>query len=439
MKCSRVRISRGPSGNIWRIAGAGFLLLTLPTVNLFIYGGEKEIEIENAERSDRLVKRGRKLRKIGDLQGSLHDLNEAVRLNPKNTAAYVQRGITRAQTYDFDGFYFDFEKVLEIEPGDITALFGRGVMHEMKNDADGAMQDFNAVLRLKPDHNMAAFKRGILKFALGLYKEAIEDFTRVIDRKPRSATVLSARGVTKMQTGDLAGALDDLNLALHVNPRLYRTSFAKGKVYLLQGYRKAALFEFDKALQINRQYADVYLLRGLVHLTLDRHPEALVDLEKTLRLYKKPVQKDDPQLLLWFTRMSLGKEEEANEELQKHFDKRLAEEKEGGAEIPPLYAARVRFQLGEVEEKSVAALTGDEIKDSRDQQLNQCSNYFYTALDILLRKDAETAIPHLQKCLQTKQFNTIEYIGADLRLRKFGVKLEKTGQLPKPSLWPAAT
>ncbi len=186
-------------------------------VNSFIYGEEKKIE--NTERSNRLVNRGRDLRKIGDLQGSLHDLNEAVRINPYNTAAYVQRGITRAQTKDFDGSYFDFEKVLEIDPGDITALFGRAVMHditalfgravmhEMKNDINGAMQDFNTVLRLKPDHNMATFKRGNLKLGLGLYKEAIEDYTKVIDRRPNTTTVLSARGIAKMQTGDLTGAL----------------------------------------------------------------------------------------------------------------------------------------------------------------------------------------------------------------------------------------
>ena len=181
-----VRIPMRPLGNICRIVGAGFFLLTLPVVNSFIYGEEKnfiygeEKKIENTERSNRLVNRGRDLRKIGDLQGSLHDLNEAVRINPYNTAAYVQRGITRAQTKDFDGSYFDFEKVLEIDPGDITALFGRAVMHEMKNDINGAMQDFNTVLRLKPDHNMATFKRGNLKLGLGLYKEAIEDYTKVI-------------------------------------------------------------------------------------------------------------------------------------------------------------------------------------------------------------------------------------------------------------------
>ena len=438
MKGSRVRISRGPLGNIWRSIGAGFLLLTLPVVNPFIiYGGEKEIE--KAERSNRLVQRGRDLRKIGDLQGSLHDLNEAVRLNPYNAAAYVQRGITRGQIKDFDGSYFDFEKALEIDPGDTTALLGRGIMHEMQYDIAGAMQDFNAVLRLKPNHNIATYKRGTLKFGLGHYEEAIEDFTKVLDRRPRSTIVLSARGICKMQTGDLAGAIGDFDLALHVNPRLYRTLFARGKVYLLQGKRKAALFDFEKALQINRQYPDVYLLRGLVHLTMDRHQEALTDLEKTLNLYKKPEMEDDPQLLLWFTRMSLGREEQANERLQNHFKKRLAGEKEGGAEIPAWYAARVRFQLGEVEDNSMAAPTGDEIENPETLNRIQCQYYYYAALNNLLRKDTETAIPLLQKCLQTKQFNTLGYIGAGLQLRKLRVKLEKTGQLAKPPLSVAAT
>ncbi len=226
---------------------------------------------------------------------------------------------------------------------------------------------------------------------------------------------------------------------MYANPRLYRTLYARGKVYLLQGRRKAALYDFEKALHINRQTPDVYLLRGMVHLTMDRHAEALSDLKKTLSLYKKPEMEDDPQLLLWFTRMSLGREEEAHSRLQYHFKKRLAGEMEGAAEIPEWYAARVRFQLGKMEDRSMAAPTGNEIENPEAQHRNQCKYYYYAALDKLLRKDTETAIPLLQKCLQTKQFNTLECIGAGLQLRKLRVKLEKTGQLAKPSLWPAAT
>ncbi len=422
MNDSRFRFHRHRRANIWRRLVAGSLFFSL--IGTSPFSNAEENETENAKRSDRLVQRGRDLRKIGDLQGSRHDLNEAIRLNPYNVDAYVQRGITRAQAKDFDGSYFDFEKAEEIDPGNITALFGRGLMHEMKNDINGAMQDFEAVLRLKPDHNMATYKRGILKFGLGQYEEAIEDFTKVIDRKPRSAVTLSARGLTKMHTGDLAGAIDDLDSALYVNPRLYRTLFARGKVYLLQGKRKAALFDFEKALQINRQYPDAYLLRGLVHLTMDRYEEALADLEKTLSLYKNPEMEDPPQLLLWFTRMYLEREDEANQRLARHLKKRLAHEEEGGAEIPDWYAAQVRFQLGEVKENSRAAPSGDDGEKPGKQNRLRCKYYYYTALHKLLHKDAETAIPLMRKCLQTDQYDAIEYIAAGLQLRKLRVKLE---------------
>ena len=72
------------------------LICTIPCESRAEDEGRKE------ERSQRLVKRGRELRKIGDLQGSLHDLNEAVRIDPYNTDAYVQRGITRSKKMDFE-------------------------------------------------------------------------------------------------------------------------------------------------------------------------------------------------------------------------------------------------------------------------------------------------------------------------------------------------
>ncbi len=431
MKINKHGFSRLTGPDCCPVAGICILLLSFigfPGAML------SEEENENLERSARLVQRGRELRKIGDLQGALHDLNEAVRLDSYSIDAYVQRGITRSRLKDFDGSYFDFEKALEIDPGDITALYGRGVMHQMQNDIAGALRDFNTVISLNPKHNLAIYRRGNLKFGMDLYKEAIKDFSEIIERKPNSYSTISVRGICKMFIGDFSGALDDFDRALAINPRLYRTFFVRGKVHLMQDKSNAALYDFDKALQINRQYPDPYLARGLVSLILGRHEEALRDLEKTLTLFREPEFEDAPQLLLWFTRMHLGKDEEANQRLQKHHEKRLALEEEGGAELPQWYSTQVRFQFGEIDESYILAQADGESEETEDDNRNKCKMFFYAAMNKLLQKDAETAIPLLQKCIQTNQFNEIEYLGARLQLRKLGVKLENTGQLAQPPL-----
>ncbi len=395
---------------------------------------QDEIDTEKEERSKRLVKRGRDLRKMGDLQGALQDLNEAVRADPYNSDAYVQRGITRSRTRDFDGSYFDFEKALELDPEDVTAIYGRGVMHQMKNDIDGALQDFNEVIRLRPRHNLALYRRGSLKFSTGEYEAAIEDFTTIIERKPNNPAAVSERGLCKMYLGDFEGALEDFDKALLINPRLYRTLFVRGKVHLLKGQSRAAIYDFDKALQINRQYPDVYLVRGLIHLIHGRDELALEDLDKTRNLYRKYEFEDYPQLWSWFVRTRQGLEKEANQQLRAHYEKRLEEEREGGAEISEWFSIQTRFQLGEINEETISAKAEEKLEDPDQESRLKCKLYYYGAMNSLLAKDPESAIPLLQKCLDTKRYGDIEYIAARLQLRLLGVKLEKVGHLNLPNL-----
>ena len=429
MKASIFNSLRTLSAIRCRMPGMCALFLALICATAIPYESAAEDKSDKEERSRRLVKRGRELRKIGDLQGSLHDLNEAVRIDPYNTDAYVQRGITRSKKRDFDGSYFDFERALEIDPGDITALYGRGVMSQMKNDFEGAMRDFNEVIRLKPKHNLAIFRRGIINFGLEKTAVAIEDFTEIVESDPKAFAAFSARGVCKLNLGNFRGALTDFDRALYINPRLYRTLFARGKVHLLRGNTKAALFDFERALQINRQYPDVYLVRGLIHFTYGRDKKALEDLDKTLKLHKKYEFEDYPQLWSWFVRMRLGEEKEARQQLRKHYEKRLENEKAGGAEIPEWYSLQVRFQLGELNEETILNKAGDENDDPDIKNHLQCKLYYYAAQNKLLQNDPASAVPLLEKCVQTKRYGDIEYLAARLQLKFLGVKLEKLGQM----------
>lgn len=368
-----------------------------------------------AERSSRHVVRGRDLRKIGDLQGSLYELNEALRIDPYNVEAYVERGLTRGKMEDYDSSYFDFDRALEIYPQHPQALYGRAEIHAKKNDLEGALNDYNEVIHLDPDNEDAYYRRGVLYYDRDQFKEAITDFTQLIRLNPRSYRAFSLRGLSKTRLADFDGAKADFDMALHINTRLYRTYYYRGNVKIIKGMVDEAVKDFDSAVQVNRRFAEVHMIRGLVRLCRENYEAALEDLEKTVVLKDDaPEALDYTQLWIWDARMNLGREAEAEAGLRAHLDHRLSEESEGGPEVSPWYTTLVNYHLGQIDEKTLMARAADANPVTEKEQL--CEARYYRAQKYLLIDDMETANLLLKQCVESKLYQFFEYKGALVQL-----------------------
>jgi tetratricopeptide (TPR) repeat protein len=64
---------------------------------------------------------------------AIEDYTAALRLDPKDAAAYNNRGIAYAMKEDYRRARADWEKALEIDPNDGNALYIRGELYELKN------------------------------------------------------------------------------------------------------------------------------------------------------------------------------------------------------------------------------------------------------------------------------------------------------------------
>ena len=146
---------------------------------------------------------------LGDKQGSIADLNKAIRLNPNYTLAYYSRGLAKYALGDQQGAIADYNEAIHINPNYAVAYNNRGTSKSALGDNQGAIADYNVAIRINPKLADAYTNRGIAKFALGDKQGAISDYNVAIQINPNDADAYYNRGIVKFELGDKQGATAD--------------------------------------------------------------------------------------------------------------------------------------------------------------------------------------------------------------------------------------
>ena len=94
-----------------------------------------------------LFRSGRK----GDYERAIADFNEAIRLDPKDAAAYRNRGFAWKSKGDYDRAIADYNEAIRLDPKFAIAYYNRGLAYEAKNNLAQALTDFRSFVRLAPN------------------------------------------------------------------------------------------------------------------------------------------------------------------------------------------------------------------------------------------------------------------------------------------------
>ena len=82
---------------------------------------------------------------------AIHDYDETIRLNPKNTDALRNRGSLYAKARQYDRAIADFDEAIRIDPNLAPAFVGRGLALRYAGQYDRAIADYRKALTLKVD------------------------------------------------------------------------------------------------------------------------------------------------------------------------------------------------------------------------------------------------------------------------------------------------
>jgi tetratricopeptide (TPR) repeat protein len=88
-------------------------------------------------------------------QDALNDLNEAIKINPRDARAYEQRAAVEMRINDYDKALADYGEAIKTDPGEIRYHLYRGYIYEMRGDLQNAMAETDAALKINSKNKEA--------------------------------------------------------------------------------------------------------------------------------------------------------------------------------------------------------------------------------------------------------------------------------------------
>src|SRR5437773_11705353 len=81
-------------------------------------------------------------------QDALNDLNESIKVNPRDARAYEQHAAIEMKINDYDKALADYGEAIKTNPGEIKYHLYRGYIYELRGYLQNAMADTDAELKI---------------------------------------------------------------------------------------------------------------------------------------------------------------------------------------------------------------------------------------------------------------------------------------------------
>lgn len=206
-------------------------------------------------------------------KSALDDMNEAIKLQPKEPGFFINRAFLRYNLDDYFGAMADYDYAISLDNLNTVAYFNRGLLRAEVHDRDRAILDFSKVLQMNPDDYRALYNRAMLYKETGNYNAALKDLDRVVDAFPDFEGVLFSR----FQIYDLMGkkkeAEKDYNKAVALSKKTpvriqdpdskdssenggTETSEGKGAPDALVAKRFSSLLTVENNRDVEREFND---------------------------------------------------------------------------------------------------------------------------------------------------------------------------------------
>jgi len=132
------------------------------------------------QRARAYTNRGEAYDQQGDFDKAMADLDQSIRLYPKDTDAYHDRGNAHNDRGEYDAAIADFDQALRLDPKSAWSFKDRGAAWGYKGDYGRALADVNEAIRLNSRFGEAYYSRGQLEFYEGQFDRAASDLDAVL-------------------------------------------------------------------------------------------------------------------------------------------------------------------------------------------------------------------------------------------------------------------
>jgi tetratricopeptide (TPR) repeat protein len=227
-----------------------------------------------SQKADIYNQRGLAKKALGDREGALSDLDEAIAINDSDPVLYVNRGAIKKVLGDRDGATRDFRKALALDPGNELALYNLTTGMTGNTKIAEIVSSYDQILDMNPEMTSAYVNRGTARYEMGDYTGAHEDFSKAITLNPKESESYLNRGLAREKLKNYKGALSDYATALKLSGDDHRVYKYRGNAYFQMRDFKNAVEQYTISIGLYPYDAGSFYNRGLARYYLTRDTEA---------------------------------------------------------------------------------------------------------------------------------------------------------------------
>jgi len=229
---------------------------------------------------------------LKDYQGAIEDYNRALDLFGKPSANILtNRSVSRWELGDREGAMNDLADAIAADSQHSTARARRAQFRLIKEDYEGAIEDATRAIALEPHSHWAFFLRGQAKVEFQDYAGAIEDLSRSLSLYQRRPEAHFQRAIARASSKDLTGALADVEDGAKLDGNSNLARQYRAKILENMGKFAEAQAEWDAIIDSKPKELAAYLsLRGMFHARNKNPKQALLDANKAVDMEPENVE-----------------------------------------------------------------------------------------------------------------------------------------------------
>ena len=148
-----------------------------------------------------------------DYNRAIADCNQAIRLEPSNSARYIDKANVHGAMHNYALAAEDYHEALRRSRGNKDAWVGICRMQALAGETTSAIINCSRALALMPKNDYVRESRGLAYFKADRFDESITDFDAAIKSDSKNSETLYVRGLAKLKKGDITGGNSDIAAA----------------------------------------------------------------------------------------------------------------------------------------------------------------------------------------------------------------------------------
>jgi tetratricopeptide (TPR) repeat protein len=149
---------------------------------------ESEVIVDK-KKGKKLFKAALKLYRIGDDEGAIGYIDDALIAYPDNYEYYNQKGVVLDKIERHEEAIEVYDRAIIIDPSQTKAFYNKGLALKDLKKYEEAIKTFDEVTKINIVHLSAHFEKAVIYELLGNYPEAIRRYEVILEIRPRADNV----------------------------------------------------------------------------------------------------------------------------------------------------------------------------------------------------------------------------------------------------------